>query len=343
VGPRHELIPLSEPERWQSALAELPHTHAHTWGFCRAVARTSGAPTYLYRYERSGSRLTCVLAERRVDAYVDVTTPYGFGGLAPSGELERFPEDWRQFATSRGWVCGYIALNPVLSDARGFPNEEVHVHNHLFVMDLRGSDHDLLLRLSRNRRRQLRDWRSTAATLEHDRGALTDFLLGTYTAFFERKGAGAATNLSGETMAAIASLDDVFLVGASRDSRIESVALFGYTSVCGDALFNVSVAGGERHAVHLIWAAVEHLRELGVERLNLGGGVREGDDIAEFKRRFGATRLPLRSLRQVYRPDVYERLCANAGVSPGRSGWFPPYRAREAGAEHPVSPAGSDR
>ncbi len=85
--------------------------------------------------------------------------------------------------------------------------------------------------------------------------------------------------------------------------------------------------GGERHAVHLVWAGVERLRARASERLNLGGGIREGDDVAEFKRRFGAAELPLVSLRQVYRQDEYERLCLQAGVTYQRSGWFPPYRA----------------
>ena len=315
----HELIPLAERERWATALSDLPHGHAHTWGFCRAVQLTSGLPTYLYAYEDDGARVVCPLAEREFGGAIDVVSPYGFGGFATS---DGFPSDWDDFARSRGWVCGYVALNPLFCEADGFA--DVQVHNRLYVMDLGG---DVRSRLSENRRRQLRDWPSVAATLEHDRGRLTEFLLAHYADFFARRGAGAATDLSADTMVAIAALDDVIMVGAGTDGTLESVALFGHTQHAGDYLFNVSIPGGERHAVHLIWFAVERLRELGVPSLNLGGGVREGDDLAEFKRRFGATALPLASLRQVYLPDVYERLCREAGVTSDRSGWFPPYRA----------------
>ena len=128
-------------------------------------------------------------------------------------------------------------------------------------------------------------------------------------------------------MTAIAALDDVIMVGAGEGGSLESVAVFGHTVHGGDYLFNVSVPGGEHHAVNLIWAGVERLRALGVTSLNLGGGIREGDDLAEFKRRFGAAELPLVSLRQVYRQHEYERLCLQAGVTSQRSGWFPPYRA----------------
>jgi hypothetical protein len=317
----HDLIPLAQPERWARALAELPHGHAHTWGFCRAVQLTSGLPTHLYRHEDGAARAVCPLAEREHAGEVDVVTPYGFGGLATSGDLGGLPDDWAGFARSRGWICGYLAVHPQLGDALGFADEEVHAHTSVYVMDLRGSEADVRARLSENRRRQLRE----RPALVDDRERLTEFLLAEYAGFFERRGAGAATDLARATMAAIAALDDVLIVGAGEP--LQAVALFGHTPHGADYLFNVSVPGGERHAVHLIWWAVERLRELGVESLNLGGGVRPGDDLAEFKRRFGGVERPLVSLRQVYRPDAYERLCRAAGVSPERSGWFPPYRA----------------
>lgn len=316
---RHELIPLAQPERWSRAVAKVPHGIAHTWGFCRAVQLTSGLPTFLYSYSDGSNRVVCPLAERQSSGEVDIVTPYGFGGFAGPGD---FPPDWTDFARSRDWVCGYIALNPVFCGAGGLP--DAHVHNTLYVMDLHG---DVYARLSENRRRQLRDWPAAAAQLEHDRGRLAEFLVAEHAGFFERRGAGGATDFADETMAAIAALDDVTMVGAPCDGPLESVAVFGHTPHCADYLFNISVPGGERHAVNLIWSEVERLRELGLPQLNLGGGVREGDDLAEFKRRFGAQRLPLASLRQVYRPKVYQRLCRLAGVSTERSGWFPPYRA----------------
>jgi hypothetical protein len=339
---RHELIPLDDGERWTTALADVPHGHAHTHGFCRAVQLTSGARTYLYRYESQAGRVVCALAEREHAGEIDVTTPYGFGGFAMSGGCAGFAAAWREFARERGWVCGYIALNPLFADAAAFAPEEVRVHNRLYLLDLREPPERLWARLSRNRRRQLRDWEAIGARLELDRTRLAEFLVDNFAAFFARRGAGPATAFRRHTVAAIAELHDVQLVGTGNRG-LDAVAAFGYTPHAGDALFAVSRPGGERHSARLVWWGVERLRELGVASLNLGGGIREGDDVAEFKRRFGAAEAPLASLRQVYRPDVYERLCADAGVSPERSGWFPPYRARGAGAEHPASPAESDQ
>jgi hypothetical protein len=334
---RHQLITLDDGERWAAALADVPHGPAHTLGFCRAIQLTSGMPTYLYQYESRSGRVVCVLAEREHAGEVDVTTPYGFGGFAPSGDWGDFASDWREFARERGWVCGYIALNPVFADATPFGRDEVIVHNRLFTLDLRKSPERLWAGLSRNRRRQLRKGDAIGVQLELDRSRLSDFLVDESAGFFARKGAGSATDFRPETIAALAELDDTLLVGAGA-ATLEAVGAFAYTAHTADALFAVSRPGGERHSTHLYWWGIERLRELGVPTLNLGGGVREGDDIAEFKRRFGAAEQPLASLRQVYRLDVYERLCAEAGVSPERSGWFPPYLAPCAAGPRPPAP-----
>ena len=198
MGPRHELIPLTDRGRWEEALEALPHGHAHTWGFCRAIQLTSGLPTHLYSYERGRVRVVCPIAERGLGDQVDIVTPYGFGGFALNGDWGQFPEDWGEFARARGWVSGYLGLNPLLCEPRGFALEEVHVHNRLFVMDLSGSGADLRQRLSKNRRRELRNWPSLAANLEDDRTRLSDFLLSTHADFFARKGAASArTSISG--------------------------------------------------------------------------------------------------------------------------------------------------
>ena len=77
----------------------------------------------------------------------------------------------------------------------------------------------------------------------------------------------------------------------------------------------------------LLWSAVHRLIELGVQLLNLGGGLRPGDKLAQFKQRFGGQRRPLRALQEVYEPAAYAALCRQRGRNPAvRDGFFPAYR-----------------
>lgn len=326
--PVHELIPLEQRDRWQAALADLPRGPAHSWEFTTAMRATSAVSTYLYRYVRDDAVVVCPLAERAIGEYVDVTTPLGFNGFAGSRRHEQFAADWRAFATAQGWICGYVGLHPVFCDGGGFPVEDMYVHNQLYLLDLRLPEAELIGRLSRNRRRQLHDWSAVREGLVVDRDALTAFLVATYADFFARRGGGPATRLAAETLTGIASMPNSLLVGAAGASGIDAVLVVAYTSHCADAVFSVSLPGGERHAAHLNWYAIERLRELGVPVFNMGGGLQPSDDIAEFKRRFGALEWPLRSIRQVYDADAYRRLCRDRGLDPEapRSGYFPAYR-----------------
>jgi len=196
--PEHELIPLDDMDRWNASLAGVAHVHAHTWGFCHAIFRTSGAPTFLYSYNDGVNRVACVVAERNQEGYTDLYTPYGFGGFTSLGSIADFPDDWARFARLHGWITGYIALNPLLCNGDHFAEEERCVRNELFVMDLRGSADDMFRRLSINRQRQLSAKPTT--NLCFDREILGDFLVRTYQDFFSRRGAGTATRFVPETI-----------------------------------------------------------------------------------------------------------------------------------------------
>jgi hypothetical protein len=93
-------------------------------------------------------------------------------------------------------------------------------------------------------------------------------------------------------------------------------------------MFSISSPAGRQYSAPLIWAGATELATRGITRLNLGGGVRRGDGVAEFKERFSAKRLALGALRQVYRPTLYADLCREAGAADpaDRDGYFPAYR-----------------
>ncbi|HEY7530698.1 MAG TPA: hypothetical protein VIC56_08495 [Gemmatimonadota bacterium] len=342
--PRHERIPLAARARWEAALRGVPHAIAHTWGWCRALHSGSAEDAWLYRFEAGEGRVVCPFVERRMPEGVDLVTPYGFSGFAGAGPRHDFPRRWAEFARAEGYVCGYVGLHPVLADPSNYDPADAHVHHQLYLLDLTLGSERLFAGLSTNRRRQLRDWEAIRSAIRLDREPLTEFLLARYAEFFREKGATAAYAFTPATMAGLAKLDGVLVVGAGRGSTIEAVSLFGYTPYAADFLFNVALPEGRRHSAALIWYAVQALREAGAPVLNLGGGVRDGDSLAEFKRRFGAAQAPFVALKQVYDPAAYARACRGAGADPrDRSGYFPAYRRpgavteAEAGAARSVT------
>ncbi len=319
-------ISLDNRDAWRSALYGVPHAYGHTWESCQAMARTTGYRTFLYVFEDGVDRAVCTFAERPFGVYTDVVTPYGFSGFVSRGHCCDAARRWREFATGRGYVCGYIGLNPFLYDPTLCEPDELFEYNCVYGIDLRMELEELVARMAKVRRRQVRNAERMNCYV-FDRKRLTEFLLEHYRTFYRDRGASAVYDFKPETLVAIAECADSYLVGTESDGTVNAVMLFAYTRYIGEYFLNVSVAEGQRNSVALLWQGMKELKSRGVAWLNLGGGIRPGDGVAEFKERFGGTVLPLRSLKQVYNRARYEALCVGASVDPAdRAGYFPPYR-----------------
>jgi hypothetical protein len=331
----HRRIPLEARSEWDSALEGIPHAFAHTWSHCHAIQLTTGLPTYLYRWERGAARLVCPLAERRFRSQADIVTPYGFNGFAGTGDCAGFRDDWIEFAVSEGYVCGYIGLNPVLRTQTYYAPETAVTHNSVFVLDLGAPLEQLMERVQPRRRTQLRAPLAPDTRIVWDRERLAAFFMETYPEFMRRAEAAPIYDFNRATLSSLCSQESVLLVGAEVNGSLEAAVVFGYTTWVADYLFGVALPPGRHHSARLLWCGVERLHALGIPLLNLGGGARPHDGIAEFKRRFGARELPLHSLRQVYRPEEFRALCLAAEVEPQDEGYFPPYHASARAADPP--------
>jgi hypothetical protein len=157
---------------------------------------------------------------------------------------------------------------------------------------------------------------------------LLRFVLESADGFFQRVGAAPNYFLTEATWQALAASDRVELLGALHEDRLVAVTFFGWADGIADALFNVSLPEGRDAATALLIEGAERLRTRGVSLLNIGGGVRPGDDVERAKQLFGARARPLLHLKQVFAPSRFRRLCTAAGSdASGRTAFFPPYHS----------------
>ena len=326
----HELIPLSAPDEWEAALRDVAYDFGHTWSYCHGLSQTTGDRTNLYSFVHGDTHVVCPLIERSFGGYIDITTPSGFSGFAAVGDTATFAEHWQAFTESRGYVCGYLGLNPILPNAVRFA--DAVSYNSVYALDLTRDINDIVAGFDRNRRREVRSADHLTDNLIEDRSKLTDFLIAGYGPFMESLGAAPSYKRSSETLRRWCELDNVILVGAGTGSRVDAVYGFGFTPFVATCLLYVHSPGAGQHATQLLWYGMRALKQRGVPVLNLGGGVREDDAIARAKQRLGGVRRPLEAVRQVYRGTVYADLCRTAGVD-GSEWFFPAYRERQAPAE----------
>lgn len=322
---KQHCIPLESPSEWKESLRGINHTFGHTWENCYSMSLTTGLKTFLYSFESDNVRIVCPIAEREYLGYVDIVKPFGFSGFVGNADCSEFQLNWQDFVQQRGYICGYLGLNPIFDYSSHFDPKEVHCYDNVHILDLTLKYEELWANLASNRKRQLKSWDTIRDTLILEKSLLIEFYLNNYIEFFKSKNIPHYYFFSKDTLSSLFSFDNVFMVGASNSNGIESVSVFVYTENAGEYLINVSLPGCNYHATALLWYGVNHLKSLKIPSLNLGGGSIDG--IGEYKRRYGTTEIPLRCIKQIYNQDIYEELCQRVNVDPmNMAGYFPAYR-----------------
>lgn len=322
----YRIVSLTSPDEWRLALHGIPHAFAHTWEHCSAAAFSTEHEPFLFVVDTDCGRAVCTLAIRPIGEFADVVTPYGFGGFVGAAGPE-VAQAWSAYVQQRGFVCAYLMQPAVIAPALRFGADEFAAGT-AFVFDLRKGLDRLATRLHANRIRELR--RTEADAPRHittDKACVLRFLLDHYAEFASRKGASATYRFTPATLRRWIESSNVSVYGWLAEDQVVGAIVCGRSRTHADYLLNVSVAGGAGHTTPLVWRALHDLIDDGIETFNLGGGIRPGDGVAQFKARFGTDAVPLRCVKQIFRPDIYDSLCGAPGASASSAGYFPRYRA----------------
>ena len=327
----HELLPLGDKRLWDEAAARTPHVPAHDHDHVAAFQASSHDPHFLYvcRNDLGEVEVVCPVAVR-TDSAPDLYTPYGLGGFASRRPLPWFSAEWNAFAERSGWITSYIAMNPLLVTDLGFPSDVTRPAGDLFIVDLRPGLDVVSRSMSRSRRATLARWDLSPGTITTDRSWILDFLRREADGHFGRRSARDTYFFSHGTWERLLSSPSVIATAAVGGAGLSACCIVGTSARSADFLFGISRPGGESYSAPLIWEAMKDLHGAGVQTLNLGGGIRDGDGVAEFKRRFGAVRTSMTTFQVVHDPERYARLCQESGSPAAEaSGFFPPYRRKQ--------------
>ncbi len=323
----HSCIPLNSPAAWKEALEGIKHTFGHTWENCYAMHLTTGLRTFLYCFEQENIRIVCPIAEREYGSYLDVVKPYGFSGFVGNGTSADFPYYWDEFAKKRGYVCGYLGFNPIFDYSDHFATDSIYEYETVHILKLEPSVDDLLANMAKSRRKHLHSQEKNGIEFVTDKAPLIDFILTNYIDFLIRKSAADAYFFTHQTLSFLLNLENALLVGVAEAGKIIAAAVTFYTDDVADGSISVALPGVKNCAAGLYWHTAKQLKSLNIPILNFGGSGSRDTGIAEFKRQFGCEELPLRCLKQVHNPEIYEMLCKQAQVDSGdMDGYFPAYR-----------------
>ncbi len=313
------VIPLADRSRWD-AVASESQVPSHGWTFCAALADSGPAPS-LARVSNESSVLIMPFVERTWADTVDITTITTVSGASWSTPDPAVLDRWSHYARSREWIAGYVQFRP-RTDLSAVP--AARPGNSVFIVDLRVGD--LLARASTIVRRKVKRAISAGAQLRDDRRRVEEAVVRLYPETMHRVRARDNYDYSEQTLRGWFRDRRSLVLGAGVGDQIQACALFLVSGDQAEYHLGASSDAGRALQAWLIHAGMVRLREKGVALLNLGGGVRHGDGLFQFKAKFGGEQHVLHAVRQIYRQDVYGRLTKDAGVSADES-WFPAYRS----------------
>ncbi len=326
---KHRIIHLAEQDVWERELSGMRYLPAHTWHYCKAMAESSRLDTALYVETSNEKKIICPFSVRsKENGYREIVSPYGFGGVL-STEMRHGGAaslgSWEDFWRQNDVVTAYIMQHPLCRISAEGGDECVKESHPLFCIDLQLPEEELWRNMHSTHRYEIRRGeKDSGIEISIDDEELKHALLVLYPQTLERIQASKIYYFRQSTLETLMNMRHAFLVGAVSGTTVHAVSLFLYTEHGAEYFLNAATLEGRKFSRTLLWTAIRELKKRAVPFLNLGGGVRPGDSLEDFKRRFGGKMLCTQTLRQIFDRDKYTYLMKYCEAGDAH-GYFPPY------------------
>jgi hypothetical protein len=173
--------------------------------------------------------------------------------------------------------------------------------------------------------------REKAPRLTFDRALLALAVKSLYRETLTRVDAADVYNFPDDTLDILMDSSRALLIGVEDGEGIQAVSIFLYNEFIAEYFLNATTLQGRKYSRKILWQAIETLKNMEVASLNLGGGVKPGDSLDDFKRRFGGKALSGQALKIIFNQDAYNALSEKyCGPNHKVAVYFPPYWSKDA-------------
>ena len=307
---------------WDEFVEKVPCTFGHSRFYNQLIESEFGDKTFLFVASKGDKIAGFPFCERSYFGHIDVYSPYGWSGLTPCEEDWAW-NVWDEYAANEKYICSYIVTNPLLTPKP--PNLFENSHHLSYVMDINKNDDSIFKSLHRSNRNLIKRGLQGGRTITFDSKIISEFFKENYAEFCKRKNMSKAYKFSSDFFDYLIPRSDVLTVGVEFSNHIESASIFCFSPFGAEYFLSVTKENCDANDRHIIWAAIQKLQARGIKLLNLGCGVEPGDDLCNFKRRFGGLKTPVFARKKIHSKKLFDILCAQTGADPENSSYFPPY------------------
>ena len=277
----------------------------------------------------SGDAVIPVVRRGLPDGRFDLRTPTGFPGPArPNAFVARWSDVARRLQ-ALGCVSVYLQCRGEVTGHAWSRQERATVDmgrwRSVYTMDLTADFDAIRARCRRDTRQRLNkilreehevhDTPSPAFADAYGRLAARSGFSSLYTLD--------ATRFSAMAVASHLRYTEVRAVGSAR---FIGGAFFGGRGEVADFVYSACDETWPNAARTVLLHVIKAARAAGYARLNLGGGIAEGDALAQFKASFGTVEERWSTVRAITDPEAAARLTGRAPDADWFAGYFPPYR-----------------
>lgn len=305
---------LCATKAWQSNLSAHDYSGFHHNRFCQMLASSHQQDIMQYH----SPSLLCNMVKRPWQNAFDVCNTYGYSGVL--GDLTCLAELYDALK-AEACLAFYSLQHPILSKATESTPDCSYAHTAYFI-DLTLPIETLENNLSSNHKRNLKKLSRLDYQIVHDKNVLIEPMLELYQQFLQQRSLSAIYHFSSSALAAYYQTQEVSLIGLHYQADIQAVLSFAHGKRGVEFFLQGASKIGRDMTRLILWEAVLHFKALGFEYLHLGGGIQDGDSLAEFKRQFASHAVPCYALKKILNEKAYAAFCESTDTR-----YFPAYRA----------------
>lgn len=310
-------ITLQDEFAWQTALKGFNYSGFHHLSLCHMLAASHQQSISL---QVAPDKFLCPLVKRPWrDAY-DVCNPYGYSGFI--GDADAL-SDLYQRLKADGCIAFYSLQHPILSTLAD-QIADCHYAHTAYVVDLDRPLDLIQQSLSTNHKRNIKKCLAAPCDIITDKATLIEPMLALYGAFIQKKNVASIYHFNRDSLRTLLASEHCHLIGIQVDGEIQAVLSFLIGRPGAEFFLQGASELGRPYTRLILWEAIKRFKKMGLTFLNLGGGIQDGDSLANFKRQFASTPTACYAIKKIL--DEY-RYTIDSQTQ--QTAYFPAYRATQ--------------
>ena len=311
-----------EKEKWNSLINNILVSVYMTWEYCNIFKeKYSNEINLLKISNKNSSLIVCYTSRSKIIIQKDIYSIYGFGGLMFLGDKkDDLLNELKLYLKSKFVTTSFLLIHP-----KDYNESFAENHRTTYVIDLNFELDELWKKLHSNHKYEINRFKKlNEYKISFDKSELFNDFKILYKETITRVSASSVYDFSDEELYNLFMSPLSFVSGVIFENKIQCIVMFLNNQEWSEYFINASSEIGRLASRLLIWETIIKLKEFGVKFLNLGGGVTEGDQLENFKRRFGGQAQSSGIYKSIINQSQYNSLCEQFKVDLS-SNYFPVY------------------